>query len=128
MVSMGKSFAGSLGVARRTWDIEPAGIYGSAAHLFLGVMGIGAIIAVAALFLFVGLCVGTILFGKKIEDGEAMADWGTAQAVGEGKEGSLANDHWSMKGTIVLTAIFLACFAVYYFANWKALADVWHVR
>jgi hypothetical protein len=33
-----------------------------------------------------------------------------------------------MKGTIVLTGVFLACFAVYYFANWKALADVWHVR
>ena len=31
-------------------------------------------------------------------------------------------------GTVVLTLIFLACFAIYYFANWKALADVWHVR
>lgn len=31
-------------------------------------------------------------------------------------------------GTAVLTLIFLACFAIYYFANWFALADVWHVR
>ena len=31
-------------------------------------------------------------------------------------------------GTIVLTLIFLLTFAIYYFANWKALADVWHVR
>jgi hypothetical protein len=31
-------------------------------------------------------------------------------------------------GTLVLTLIFLACFALYYFANWKALADVWHLR
>ncbi len=31
-------------------------------------------------------------------------------------------------GTVVLTLIFLACFALYYFANWKALADVWHLR
>ncbi|RMG13863.1 MAG: hypothetical protein D6731_11155 [Planctomycetota bacterium] len=31
-------------------------------------------------------------------------------------------------GTVALTFIFLLCFAVYYFANWKALADVWHVR
>lgn len=31
-------------------------------------------------------------------------------------------------GTMVLTLILLAAFAVYYFANWKALADVWHVR
>ena len=33
-----------------------------------------------------------------------------------------------LDGTVVLTLIFLASFAVYYFANWKALADVWHVR
>lgn len=31
-------------------------------------------------------------------------------------------------GTMVLTLLLLACFALYYFANWKALADVWHVR
>lgn len=31
-------------------------------------------------------------------------------------------------GTVVLTLVFLLSFAVYYFANWKALADVWHVR
>lgn len=31
-------------------------------------------------------------------------------------------------GTVVLTLIFLLTFAIYYFANWKALADVWYVR
>jgi cytochrome c oxidase subunit I len=31
-------------------------------------------------------------------------------------------------GTFVLVLVFLAAFAVYYFANWLALADVWHVR
>lgn len=31
-------------------------------------------------------------------------------------------------GTFTLTLILLLSFAVYYFANWKALADVWHVR
>ena len=31
-------------------------------------------------------------------------------------------------GTFVLVLILLGTFAVYYFANWKALADVWHVR
>ena len=31
-------------------------------------------------------------------------------------------------GTFVLILILLVSFAVYYFANWKALADVWHVR
>lgn len=31
-------------------------------------------------------------------------------------------------GTFVLVLVLLSTFAVYYFANWKALADVWHVR
>jgi len=38
-----------------------------------------------------------------------------------------ADDHHA-PGTLVLALILLASFAIYYFANWKALADVWHVR
>ena len=39
-------------------------------------------------------------------------------------------DHEEHKtpGTMVLVLLLLASFAVYYFANWKALADTWHVR
>jgi len=37
------------------------------------------------------------------------------------------NEHHA-PGTAVLAIIFLLTFAVYYFANWKALADVWPVR
>lgn len=36
-------------------------------------------------------------------------------------------DHYA-PGTFVLVLVLLGSFAVYYFANWKALADVWHVR
>ncbi len=127
LVSFGMSFAGSLGVSRRVHDIEYAGAYGPAAHLFLGLMGIGAIIAVFSLVAFVLMCVGTVLFGRKIE-GRAMADWGVAESTVEAKPGSLAHAHWAMKGTMALTSVFLLCFAVYYFANWKALADVWPVQ
>lgn len=37
------------------------------------------------------------------------------------------DDH-KAPGTFVLVIVLLVTFAVYYFANWKALADVWHVR
>ena len=57
-----------------------------------------------------------------------MADWGTPPALAGSQPGSLAHDHYATKGTIVLVLTFLACFAVYYFANWKALTDVWPVR
>ncbi len=36
-------------------------------------------------------------------------------------------DH-KVPGTVALVTLLLACFVIYYFANWKALADVWHVR
>ena len=42
-------------------------------------------------------------------------------------DGHEHDDHRA-PGTFVLTLILLISFAVYYFANWKALADVWHVR
>ena len=31
-------------------------------------------------------------------------------------------------GTMALVIVLLISFAIYYFANWKALADVWQVR
>jgi cytochrome c oxidase subunit 1 len=126
-VSIGMSFAGSMGVPRRIYDIDHSGAFGPAAHLMLGVMGIGAIVAVAGLLLFCVLCVGTLLFGEKTA-GRPMADWGVAVPMAGSRAGSLDDDHWAVRGTIALTAVFLACFAVYYFANWKALADVWPVR
>ena len=127
MVSVGMSFAGSLGVPRRVYDIEPAGVYGAASHMFLGLMGVGAILAVVSLLIFVLLCVGTLLFGQK-NAGRPIFDWGKATALPGVNEEAVEVDHWGMKGTVALTAVFLICFAVYYFANWKALADVWQVQ
>ncbi|MBP7949150.1 MAG: cbb3-type cytochrome c oxidase subunit I [Verrucomicrobiales bacterium] len=127
LVSLGMSFAGSLGVARRVHDIENAGIYGPATHLFLAIMGVGATIAVTGLLLFCVLCVGTLLAGKRNE-GRPMEDWGVATATADAPGENIAHVHWAMRGTIALTLIFLACFAVYYFANWKALSDMWHVK
>jgi len=140
-LSVGMSFAGSMGVARRSWDIEAAGsIYGPTAHLFLGLVGIGGILAFTALLLYVLLTVGTLFFGRRIVN-RAMEDWGTPKvlstsaghdhpapaAVPAGAGLAVAEAH-PTQGTMVLAVVFLISFAVYYFANWKALADVWPVR
>lgn len=50
-----------------------------------------------------------------------------AVEVFQGEHEKDAEDH-KTPGTLVLVMILLVSFAVYYFANWKALADVWHVR
>ncbi|MBA4150378.1 MAG: cbb3-type cytochrome c oxidase subunit I [Verrucomicrobia bacterium] len=126
MLSLGMSFAGSMGVSRRSWDIDGAGsIYGPAAHLMLGVAGIGGILAFLGLLTFVLLTVGTVLFGRS-NVGRKMDDWGTPKPLVA--KVAAASEHQSTRGTMVLAIIFLISFAVYYFANWKALADVWPVR
>ena len=43
-------------------------------------------------------------------------------------EGQGGGESHKAPGTFVLVLIFLAAFAVYFFANWKALTDVWPVR
>ena len=143
VMAMGMSFAGSMGVSRRSWDIEAGGsIYGAAAHLFLAAVGIGGVVAFLGLLLFILLTVGTVLFGRRIVG--QMENWGTPKQLGHesiehapigipgGVRGgapamAMAEAH-PTQGTLVLAAIFLLSFAVYYFANWKALADAWPVR
>ena len=138
LMSVGMSFAGSEGVARRTWDIDTAGIFGSTTHLFLGMVGIGGILAFLGIMIFVLLAVFTILFGES-NKGRAMKCWGVPKTIADlsTTDGTLedseakADEHevgHDTRGTMVLVVVFLLAFAVYYFANWGALADVWWVR
>lgn len=133
LLSLGMSFAGSEGVPRRSWDIDAAGIFGSTTHLFLGMLGIGGILLFLSLLIFVGLAVGTLLFGES-NKGRAMKCWGVPETLadmskdGSIEEGAPVKEDHNTSGTMVLVLIFLVAFAVYYFANWGALADVWWVR
>lgn len=79
IMSLGMSLAGSYGVPRRHWDVEFTGAqfatgFGSGAHMMLGVMGVGAVLAFIGLITFVGLVVAAVFFGKKIED-RPMTAW-----------------------------------------------------
>lgn len=130
MASIGMSFAGTNGVARRTWDIDAAGIYGSTAHLFLGVLGVGGVLAFTGLLIYILLTVWTVLFGES-NKGRPMFDWGTPPIIASEAEAEAARQvarGGRAPGTMVLVLILLVSFVVYYFANWKALADLWWVR
>jgi len=93
-------------------------------------MGIGAVIATTGLLLFVGLVVATVFFGRS-NAGRAMVPW-HVERRGAGAALRSASGHDDAEhrtpGTFVLAMIFLLSFAVYYFANWMWLSDVWHVR
>ncbi len=135
-VSVAMSFAGSYGVPRRHWDVTfqnapiPAG-FGSAAHTFLALLGIGGIIAFTGLLLFVFNIALSVFFGRSLV-GEKMPSWQTPEeeeATRKFREKQFEpGTKFKVPGTVALTFIFLISFVVYYFANWKALADVWYVK
>lgn len=79
LLSMGMSFAGSYGVPRRHWDVEFTGAQFSAgfdagAHLMLGVLGVGGVVAFTGLLVFILLTVWAVFLGKKIEN-RPMTPW-----------------------------------------------------
>jgi len=135
MLAVGMSFAGSYGVPRRHWDVEmtqavfSAG-YPADVHMWLGLMGIGAVVAFIGLLLFLLTTVWAVFLGES-NVGRAMTPWhqppgGSPEPAPD--EFSKGHGEHRTPGTMVLVIVLLVSFAVYYFANWKALADVWHVR
>jgi len=120
--------AGTLGVARRHWDITFSDSiftfdYPGAAFLMMGLNGLSAILAAIGGLMYVVVVVGSILFGK-VRDAAAVkanpivAPGGAVSAYGS--EGTL-----KLPGTIVLVSVFFMAFVLYYFINWKFLSEVW---
>ena len=69
--SVAMMMAGGFGVPRRHWDVTFAGApfgfeFNPVVFSLLGVMGIGAILAVLGGAIYVGVTVGSVFFGKKI--------------------------------------------------------------
>lgn len=137
LMAAGMSFAGYYGVPRRHWDIEFSGApvaagFDSVAHFAMGFVGIGGTLAAIGLFLFVVLTVAAVFFGRS-NAGRPMESWQSPEAARMTAD-LLANREkveqapHRIPGTLVLVSILLVTFVVYYFANWLALTDVWHVR
>jgi cytochrome c oxidase subunit I len=118
--------AGTLGVSRRHWDNNFADAtlgfdYPAAAHMFLALNGMSGVLAGIGGASFCIIMVGTILWGKKKSDVPAAAAPEPEPAVHQsGSAGAIA-----VPGTFVLALIFLASFVLYYYVNWKYLAEVW---
>jgi len=90
----------------------------------MGLNGVFAILASLGGAIFVIVVVGTVLFGKKITAGHKLTfplhAGGGAIASHYGSEGTI-----KLPGTIVLVAVFFVSFVLYYFINWKYLAELW---
>ncbi len=121
--------AGTLGVSRRHWDIAFSDAtlsfdYPAAAYLMLTLNGISAILAAIGGALYILIVVGSILFGKKRDEAAAPApaEPTAAAATSYGSAGTAA-----VPGTFMLALIFFVTFVLYYFVNWKYLAETWGV-
>jgi cytochrome c oxidase subunit 1 len=124
--------AGTLGVARRHWDItfSDANLgfaHSAGAFLMMGLNGIFAIIAAIGGIIFILVVVGTVFFGEKIKGGHKLTF--PLHAGG----GAVASHYGSEKtpklpGTVILVVIFFVCFVLYYFINWKYLSELWLFR
>lgn len=119
---------------RRHWDITFADAlttfqFSPAAFLMMALNGISACIAAlgGAMYIFVTVC--TAFFGRRIGDNEKVqlgpvTGTKSAAAVAHyGNEGSL-----KIPGTVVLVGVFFVSFVLYYYVNWKYLAELWPLR
>ncbi len=122
--------AGTLGVARRHWDITfsdaPMSFeYPAAAFMMMGLNGISAIMAAVGGILFIVIIVGSVLFGKPRDAAAIQA----APAIGTGGSEAVTSyggeDTVKLPGTITLVAVFLIAFILYYYVNWKYLSEIW---
>jgi len=128
--------AGTLGVARRHWDITfsdaPLAFdYPGAAFLMMGLNGLCAILAAVGGAMYVIVVVGSILFGRKIGDNEVVNV--SSVPRGTGGEAAVVGQYGSAEtvkipGTIALVSLFFISFVLYYFVNWKYLSEIWPLR
>ena len=141
--SMAMTFAGSFGVPRRHWDITFSGApfelaYSPAVDLVIGVMAVGGLLGAVGGGMYIVITVWSVFFGRPL--GDDCTEPALAGSVPPGvfsrpflelpQEDVELEEHGRlgmMPGTMILVAIFMAAFVVYYFANWKLLSFVWKV-
>ena len=125
--------AGTLGVPRRHWDISFAGTGGvvhefpSAAHTLLALNGLSVILAVVGGAAFCVIVVASLLFGKKLGEEEKSPVPMIAESPSDEDYVGIGNGSISVPGTLTFAMVFFVTFAVYYFVNWKYLAETWGI-
>ena len=122
--------AGTLGVARRHWDMTFADAqlpfdYPSAAYLMMGLNGIFAIMAAVGGLMYIVIVVRSVFFGRKLAEDEKpdYPEVPPQTAATVSHYGSAEKLH--IPGTVFMVAIFFVAFVLYYFVNWKYLSEVW---
>jgi len=128
--------AGTLGVARRHWDMAFTNSvigfdYPASAYTLMGLVGISAVAAIIGGGIFILVTVGSVFLGKRVQSESSYGVMPTrlmkAEPTVVPAGGHAAAGQWGFAapGTFVLAMFFLAIFVIYYAINWKYLASVW---
>jgi len=139
IMGMGMTFLGTMGVPRRHWDstfsqspFQPA--FPDTMNLFQAVMGIGGLLAAAGALMFITIAVVTVFFGTPVtensfKNGESGIPQGALKLPAQSYSGANVEQvhKEGARGTVVLVFVFLVCFVLYYFVNWKLLSSIWKV-
>ncbi|WP_420628060.1 cbb3-type cytochrome c oxidase subunit I [Candidatus Leptofilum sp.] len=136
LVSIGMIASGLQGVPRRHWDITFASstfkaFIPSTAEFMLGIMGIGAIIAIVGGVMYLTVVLTSVLTGKRQEARRLTLVMSQENPLvddaipANGKE---ATGKIAPKGTVVLVFGFLMFFVIYYFSNWWLLGRTWMIN
>lgn len=139
LMAMSMTFMGIFGVPRRHWDITASQApfpleFHPAVNLLQASFGLGGLIAALGGLMYIASAVVTVFFGRKLTP-EAISS--KASGIPQGVlnlpqqmyEGSMARrvQKDGTPGTVILVFIFLACFVLYYFVNWKLLTFLWKI-
>jgi cytochrome c oxidase subunit I len=145
LVETGMTFAGSFGVPRRHWDVSfsqsPFDVpLNPAVDLFLAMVGIGGILAVAGAFSFILIAVKSVFLGEVVTSfplGAAVVGipQGLTMPPLHSPNANALNEELHASrgllgptpGTIALVAVFFLAFILYYFTNWKLLSFLWKI-
>ena len=135
------SFSGGFGVPRRHWDINFSNApfqqaFHPAVDALMAIMALGGIVAAIGGGLYILITVWSVFFGTPFTDADRVPGAkGIPQGIIHPPRAVTLEDEANLPegrlghapGTMVLVLIFLAAFAVYYFANWKILSFVWKI-
>ena len=139
VMAVGMTFQGIFGAPRRHWDINAADSpfpveFHSAVELFQAVMGIGGMLAAVGALIFIASAVVSVFFGKRVDETAIQEEavgipQGVLNLPNQTHSGSMVGrlHKQGTPGTVILVFIFLACFVVYYFVNWKLLSFLWKI-
>lgn len=139
IVSIAMTYLGTFGVPRRHWDISFANAPFSvdmhpAVDMLSAVLGLGGLLAAFAALAYIAIAVLSVFFGTTLTEADLQHG---AVGVPQGvfrlppqsyDDATVASVHATgTPGTVILVYIFLVCFVLYYFSNWKLLSLLWKI-